>query len=111
MRIYEKYLVRKEFLDAIWKSPGNFTLMLIFADWLRDQGEAELAFAFSWAAKHGAYLTWYQSEMYQRIIRYWIGLPSTVDNLVEELSPLTYESLNIDFTCLAEALARLGITE
>jgi uncharacterized protein (TIGR02996 family) len=41
------------FLDDIAKSPADSTIKLIFADWLEERGESDLAFAVRWLAARG----------------------------------------------------------
>jgi uncharacterized protein (TIGR02996 family) len=44
-------LTLDEFMAQLDEEPTSFTLRLAIADWLREHGEDDLAYAFEWAAK------------------------------------------------------------
>jgi uncharacterized protein (TIGR02996 family) len=44
---------REDFEAALDRDPDDGALRLVYADWLEEQGDVELAYAQRWMARHG----------------------------------------------------------
>lgn len=102
---------REDFIATMIERKGDPATLKVYADWLEQRGECDLAYAYRWAASRGRWpdeyapRRWYWDDV--SVISGRSEIAPLVKAAIRAVGGTSYASIPHAFSTLADALAQL----